>query len=193
MTQLYIYIYILFNYHFSQDIEYSSLCYMGGPYYLSIPYIIVFKIFYVCIQAALGLCCCLGSALVAVSEGYSPVMYSGFLLWWLLLWSTCLVSLRHVAPSRTRDQTHVSCIGRWTLYQWANREAAILYIIVCTCQPQMPSPSLTHLLPLGKCKSLLHLCESVSISLISSFVLYLRFHIWVISMISVFLCLTYFT
>ena len=43
---IYIYVYILFHilfcYGLSQDIEYSSLCYMGGPYYLSILYIIVF-------------------------------------------------------------------------------------------------------------------------------------------------------
>ena len=37
-----IHIYILFNYLLSQDIEYSSLCYMGGPYYLSILYINIF-------------------------------------------------------------------------------------------------------------------------------------------------------
>ena len=25
--------------------------------------------------------------------------------------------------SQTRDQTHISCIGRWDLYHWATREA----------------------------------------------------------------------
>ena len=29
----------------------------------------------------------------------------------------------HVGSSRTRDQTCVSCIGRWILHQWATREA----------------------------------------------------------------------
>ena len=70
-----IHIYILFNYLLSQDIEYSSLCYMGGPYYLSILYIIIFlKNFCLFIQAAPGLCCCLGFSLVVLSEGYSLVV-----------------------------------------------------------------------------------------------------------------------
>ena len=45
VVQLYIYIYILFYVLFhcglSQDIEYSSLCYIVGPCCLSIPYVIV--------------------------------------------------------------------------------------------------------------------------------------------------------
>ena len=38
---IYILFYILFHYGLSQDIDYSSLCYMVGPCYLSILYIIV--------------------------------------------------------------------------------------------------------------------------------------------------------
>jgi len=39
----------------------------------------------------------------------------------LELW--CLVASQPVGSSCIRDQTHVSCIGRWTLYHWATREA----------------------------------------------------------------------
>ena len=34
-----------------------------------------------------------------------------------------LVAPQHVGSSRIRDQTHVSCIGRWIHYHWATREA----------------------------------------------------------------------
>ena len=34
-----------------------------------------------------------------------------------------LVALQHVGSSWTRDQTCVSCIGRWILYHWAIKEA----------------------------------------------------------------------
>ena len=36
---------------------------------------------------------------------------------------TGLVAPRHVVSFWTKDQTHVSCIGRWILYHWATREA----------------------------------------------------------------------
>ena len=36
---------------------------------------------------------------------------------------TGLVVPQHVGSSQTRDQTHVSCIGRQILYHWATREA----------------------------------------------------------------------
>ena len=39
---IYILFHILFLYGLSQDIGYSSLYYMVGPYYLSIQYLIVF-------------------------------------------------------------------------------------------------------------------------------------------------------
>ena len=32
------------------------------------------------------------------------------------MWRTGLVALRHVGSSRTRDRTHVPCIGRWILF-----------------------------------------------------------------------------
>ena len=31
-----------------------------------------------------------------------------------------------MGSSRNRDRTHVSCVGRWTLYHWATREALLL-------------------------------------------------------------------
>ena len=39
----------------------------------------------------------------------------------LKLW--CLVASQPAGSSCIRDQTHVSCIGRWTLHHWATREA----------------------------------------------------------------------
>ena len=97
--------------------------------------------------AVLGLCCCAGFSLVAVS---------GLLVaeWLLLLqsldsrcagFSSCgsralehrvsscgnraLFASRHVGSSRIRDWTCVSCIGRWILYHWATREAFIVVLI----------------------------------------------------------------
>ena len=43
------------------------------------------------------------------------------------LWCTGLVAPWHVGSSWIRDQTLVSCIGRWILYHWATREA------LCNC------------------------------------------------------------
>ena len=37
--------------------------------------------------------------------------------------------LQYVESSQTRDRTCVSCIGRWILYNWANREALDVYLI----------------------------------------------------------------
>ena len=39
------------------------------------------------------------------------------------LWRTDLEAPWHAGSSWIRDQTHVSCIGRWILYHWATREA----------------------------------------------------------------------
>ena len=90
----------------------------------------------------LGLCCCVGFSLVAGSGGYAPVAMHWLLMWWLLLlqsvgsrvprlqylqlpgsraqaqwlWHVDLVSLRPVGSSWARDQTHVSCTGKWILY-----------------------------------------------------------------------------
>ena len=39
MIQLYIICHLLFHSGLSQDVEYSSLCYMVGPLYLSVLYV----------------------------------------------------------------------------------------------------------------------------------------------------------
>ena len=41
------------------------------------------------------------------------------------LWCPGLFSLWHVGSSRIWDWTHISCLGRWILYHWANREAPV--------------------------------------------------------------------
>ena len=62
----------------------------------------------------------------------------------VLEWGAIYVSKGSSPP---RDQTHVSCIGRWILYHWAPREAHILHItrlkIGCS-KIQFPSPSLSE-------------------------------------------------
>ena len=43
-----------------------------------------------------------------------------------------LVALWYVESSRTRDWTHVSCIGRQILYPWATREAQFnSFVLIC--------------------------------------------------------------
>ena len=55
------------------------------------------------------------------------------------LWSVGLVAPRHVGSSRTRDRTHVSCIGRQILNHRASREVPLLWFcsqwISCTGLP----------------------------------------------------------
>ena len=55
---IYILFHVLFLYGLSQDIGYSSLYYMVGPYYLSIQYLIVFctLVFYVILFYLASLC-----------------------------------------------------------------------------------------------------------------------------------------
>ena len=68
--------------------------------------------------------------------------HSGFSSWgmwaqlWFLgsraqaqfLWHMRLLGLQHVGSFQIGDRTHVSCIGRWTLYHWATREALGSYL-----------------------------------------------------------------
>ena len=82
-------------------------------------------------------------SLVVASRGYSSLWYAVFSLWWLLLlrsmgsrhagfsscstwaqqlWHTGLVAPQHVGSSRTRDRTHVPCIGRRILNHCPIRE-----------------------------------------------------------------------
>ena len=37
-----------------------------------------------------------------------------------------LVALWHVESSQARDETHVPCIGRWTLNHWTTREVLLV-------------------------------------------------------------------
>ena len=93
----------------------------------------------------LGLRCCTGFSLAVVTEGYPQVWCPGFSLRWLLLLqskrsraqaqSSCtrLVAPWHVGFSPIRDQTCVPCIGRWSLYHWASREAPLSLSVCCSC------------------------------------------------------------
>ena len=71
------------------------------------------------------------------------VVVAGLPLRWLLLfrstgsrrsglreWHTGLVTLRHVGSCRTRDQTHVVCIGRQILNHWTREVLGLLVIEV---------------------------------------------------------------
>ena len=57
---------------------------------------------------------------------------------------------------------------------------SLLNVILCIYLPQTPSPSHFLPLPLGNHKSVLHVCESISVLLIDLFVPYIRFHVQVI-------------
>ena len=70
---------------------------------------------------------------------------------------------------------------------------SILSAIVCISSPQNPTQSHSLSLQLSNHKSLLHVCESVFVLQIGSFVPYFSFHIKVIHMVFVLLFLTYFT
>ena len=76
--------------------------------------------------AVLGLRCCVGFCLVVAIRGYSLAAVHGLLIavasccraWGLgmlaqQLWFTGLVTLQHVEFSWTRNQTHISCTGRF--------------------------------------------------------------------------------
>ena len=52
----------------------------------------------------------------------APTLSStGSIMWWV-----GLVAQQNVGFSQIRDQTHVSCIGRWILYHWVTREALFM-------------------------------------------------------------------
>ena len=87
-----------------------------------------------------------GLSLVAASRGYSSMRCAGFSLRWLLLlprmgsraqaqqlWHTGLAAPWHVRSSRTRDRTHVRCIGRQIPNHCATREAQeITFYLILT-------------------------------------------------------------
>ena len=89
---------------------------------------------------------CTGFSLVVVSRGYFLLWCVGFSLQWLLLlrstgsrhvgpsscgtraqqlWCTGLVASGHMGSYRTRDQTHVPCIGRRILNHCTTREVPV--------------------------------------------------------------------
>ena len=51
---------------------------------------------------------------------------------------TGLVALWHVGSSCTRDQTHVSCIGRWILYHSATRKAQLMFFLTAATVSKTP-------------------------------------------------------
>ena len=57
---------------------------------------------------------------------------------------TGLVARWHAGPSRSAGGTCVSCIGRWSLYPWATREAPLSFLITYLCLilsgPKLPYP-----------------------------------------------------
>ena len=75
----------------------------------------------------------------------SPSLAGGFFTAsavWGAKWWQCLdlVALWHVGSSWTRNQTFVSCTGRWILNHWATREAldslpynSVTYVIYRSC------------------------------------------------------------
>ena len=46
-----------------------------------------------------------------------------------------LVALRHMESYRTRDWTHVPCIGRWTPNHWATREVLSYWFFLSPSSP----------------------------------------------------------
>ena len=67
------------------------------------------------------------------------VSHRSCFLWWSTGsrppgFSSCSAqaSLIHVGSSWTRDQTRVSCIGRWILYQWATRGTSKIHSLSLT-------------------------------------------------------------
>ena len=115
------------------------------------------------------LCVCGEGVLILLSFGCtgSSLLCEGFLVkwgllscgaqasspWWLLLLGTRalgtwalvvvvhrLVAPQHVGSSLTRDQTHVSYIGRWTVIHWTTRE--VLFNLFKPCIHGMCAKSL---------------------------------------------------
>ena len=81
----------------------------------------------------------------------------GFLLQWLLLWSTgpracglqylwciCLVALHHVVSSQSRDQTCVPCIARQILNHWTTRQVLMYNVAWQLCQSGSTDTSTGH-------------------------------------------------
>ena len=78
-----------------------------GPYFI---YDFIYVFIFGCADALL---LCAGFLWLWQVGATLQLWYMGFSLLWLLLWST---GSRACGLSSCRDQTHVSCIGRQTLY-----------------------------------------------------------------------------
>ena len=61
-------------------------------------------------------------------RGFSKLHLSGSRTQSQQLWLMSLVAPWQVGSSRIRDQTHVSCTGRWILYHRATMEAPRLWL-----------------------------------------------------------------
>ena len=110
----------------------------------------------------LGLRCCRQVFSSCSEQG--AILFS--LRWFLLLWNTDsraraqflwhmgLDALRHEGSSQTRDQTPLSCIGRWVLNHWTTREVLDEECFPClntspvTCYLQVQTRVHIHLLGL---------------------------------------------
>lgn len=113
-----------------QDVSQATrLCDFLKCYFFIITYLLYFWLCWVFIALH-------GLSPLAVSGGCSSLRWAGFSLQWLLVWSTAsrapelqqlqhtgLAALQHVEYSKTRDQTHVPCIGQWILIHCTTREA----------------------------------------------------------------------
>ena len=104
---------------------------------------ILFKFFMCLLYFWLCWCFVAGLSVVVGWRTTLQLWCTGLSLWWLLLlwgtgctvlrlqqlWCTALVTSRHAESSWTRDQTHVSCIGRQILNHWTTREALCSFSI----------------------------------------------------------------
>ena len=64
---------------------------------------------------------CCGARTLVVAHGFQST-------WAQQLWYPGLAAPQHVGSSQTRDQTHVSCIGRRILIHCTTREARYIFI-----------------------------------------------------------------
>ena len=112
--------------------------------------------------AVLGLRCCRQVFSSCSEQGAILFSLRWFLLLWntsyrarsQLLWNMGLDALRHAGSSQTRDQTPVSCVGRWVLNHWTTREVLDEECFPClnpspvTCYLQVQTRVHIHLLGL---------------------------------------------
>ena len=94
-------------------------------------------------STALSLHHCRGISLIVSSGGYSLVVVRELLIvvvspvvergLWACglqqLWHSDLIALQHLGSSRTRDQTHVACVGRWTLNPCLDQQGVLMLVI----------------------------------------------------------------